>query len=209
MDSRGSGIGQGARGFLLLLLLLRPAPAFAHTLYVFVQRIGDATIHGRAYFPGDVPARKSDVIARDASGRELGRTTTDDEGNFTFAARQRVDHYLAAETSDGHSSRPYIVRASMLPDSLPARVPAAGGGSQIASPAADHAGLPAVSTGKENEPAAVSDHLAELGRQVDLLRQQVKDFEERLSFRDILGGIGFIIGLAGVAFYMRARRERT
>ena len=33
------------------------------------KRIERPTIHGRAYFPGDVPARKSDVIARDTSGR--------------------------------------------------------------------------------------------------------------------------------------------
>ena len=63
--------------------------------------------------------RHSDVIVRDASGRELGRTTTDDKGKFTFTAREHVDHYLVAETPDGHVG-PYIVHASELPDSLPA-----------------------------------------------------------------------------------------
>ncbi len=98
-----------------------------------------AAIEGRAYFPGDVPARKIDVIVRDASGGELGRTTTDDNGNFKFTAHKRVDHYLVAETPDGHSGQ-YIVHASELPDSLPADVATASGGSQVVSPATDHAG---------------------------------------------------------------------
>ena len=51
--------------------------------------------------------------------------------------------------------------------------------------------------------------IGRLGKQLDLLRQQVYDSEERLRFRDILGGIGFILGLAGVAFYLKARRRRS
>ena len=42
-----------------------------------------------------------------------------------------------------------------------------------------------------------------------MLRQQVYESDERLRFRDILGGIGFILGLAGVAFYMKARQTRA
>jgi len=178
-------------------------------LYVFAQRIEGPIIHGRAYFPGDVPAQKSDIIARDASGRELGRTTTDDNGDFTFTARKRVDHYLVAETTDGHISRPFIVHASALPDSLAAEVPPSNGGSPLASQAKGQTGAPAASADKESELVVSRDQLADLGKQLDLLRQQVYDSEERLRFRDLLGGIGFILGLAGVAFYMKARRSKT
>ena len=45
--------------------------------------------------------------------------------------------------------------------------------------------------------------------QLELLRKDVKDSEERLRFRDILGGIGFICGLAGVAFYMKALQSKA
>ena len=191
---------------LLVSLLLCPASAFAHKLYVFA-RLEGATIHGRAYFPGDVPAQHIDVIARDPSGRELGRTTTDDKGNFLFTARKRVDHCLTAETPDGHAGQ-YTVHAAALPDSLSADGATDAGGPQIASPATDHAGAPVPAAGKDPESAAVGDQLAELGRQIDDLRQQVYDSEERLRLRDLLGGIGFILGLAGVAFYMQARRRR-
>ncbi len=198
-----------ASGSLLMLLVLCPASAFAHILYVYAQVEGK-TIEGRAYFPGDVPAQKSAVIARDAAGRELGRTTTDDAGKFTFTVREHVDYYLVVETPgpERHSSRPFIVHAAELPDRLPADVPTASRGSQVASPAADPAGVPAVSAGKEDE-LTVRDELTALRKQIQELRREIYESAERNRFRDFLGGIGFILGLAGVALYMMARRRRT
>ncbi len=192
----------------LLILLLYPASAHAHKLYVYPESIEGATIHGRAYFPGDVPAQHSDVIVRDASGRELGRTMTDDKGKFTFTAHERTDLYLSAETPDGHVGA-YTIQASELPGILPAGNPPAESGAPVVSQASEHAGAPAAVPGEKNEPASVSDRLTELNTQVQLLRRQVSESDERLRFRDILGGIGFILGLAGVAFYMKARRGRT
>ena len=193
-------------GSLLLLLLLCPAPVFAHKLYVYAQLKG-TLIQGRVYFPGDVPARKIDVIARDPSGRELDRTTTDDDGKFTFTAREHVDHYLVAETPDGHGGGPYIVHAAEFSGRLPAKSPTTESGSQVAAQSMDHASVPAASTGNENEQATVAIQLTELRTQLDELRQQIFESDERLRFRDILGGIGFILGLAGVAFYMKARQR--
>src|SRR2546427_119073 len=97
--------------YLVTLLLLVPAPALAHELKVFAHVRG-ATIVGRAYFSDDDAARQAEVIARDPSGRELGRTKTDDEGNFTLPARLKVDYHLTAETADGHASKPFVVSAA-------------------------------------------------------------------------------------------------
>ena len=105
--------GRSMVKYVLPLMLLAPAPALAHTLYLFAQvRV---TIVGRAYFPGNVAARQTDVIARDSSGRELGRTKTDDEGNFTLQADVRTDYHLTAETADGHSAT-LVVSAAEFPD---------------------------------------------------------------------------------------------
>ena len=198
MFQESAGVGT----LVVILLLLCPASALAHKLNVFALAKG-AAIEGRAYFPGDVPARKIDVIVRDPSGGEFGRTTTDDDGNFKFTARKRVDHYLVAETPDGHSGQ-HIVHAEELPDNLPADVPAAGGGSQAVSAATNRADVPPAAGNPENE---LRDQLTELGKQIDALRRQIDAADKQLRFRDVLGGVGFILGLAGVAFYMKARRQ--
>ena len=105
--------------YVLTLLLLAPAAASAHNLYLFAQVRG-TTIVGKAYFPGNVGAQQTDVIARDSSGHELFRTKTDDQGNFTLAVRERIDYHLIAETGDGHSAK-YVVSAEELPRNLAAK----------------------------------------------------------------------------------------
>jgi nickel transport protein len=208
MDSRWSKARQAAGGLLgLTLLLLCPAPALAHKLYVFAQVEGNA-IQGRAYFPGDVPAQESQITARDPSGRELGRTTTDAEGKFTFTIDEHVDYCLTAETPDGHAAT-YVVHAEELPDSLPRNLATADSGAQTASPATDQSAAPTAAAEKESEPVTVDVRLTELRKQIQELRRQIEKSDEQFRFRDFLGGIGYILGLAGVAFYMKARRRRT
>ncbi len=244
MGSYGSRFAQIARRLsVLVLLFLCPAPALAHKLNFFIDGIEGATIHGHAYFPDDVPARHSDVIARDASGRELGRTTTDDRGEFALAVREHVDIYLTVATPDGHVCT-HTIHASDLPEGLPMNAPVTANDTKVVPLPTDRAAAPATATGKENDLAAmmngpmaardakvappVTDHaaapaattdpekdlatiesqLVELTTQFKLLRRQVADSDEGLRLRDFLGGVGFILGLFGVAFYMKARRRQ-
>jgi nickel transport protein len=45
--------------------------------------------------------------------------------------------------------------------------------------------------------------------QIESTRAQIDQSEQRLRFRDVLGGIGFIVGLAGIGFYFKARQRRA
>jgi nickel transport protein len=198
MDSCWSRVPLG-----LAILFLYPAPALAHKLYVFAQVQGSA-IQGRAYFPGDVPAQKTQVTARDPSGRELCRTTTNDDGRFTFTLSEHVDYCLLAETPDGHSGH-YVVRASELPDGLRAALPLAG--ASKTESARDHPLAEPAAAAINDKPQPAGEQLSELTKQIGALRQEMYDSEQRIRFRDFLGGIGFILGIAGVAFYMKARKR--
>jgi len=40
------------------------------------------------------------------------------------------------------------------------------------------------------------------------LARELKEFKEEVRFRDVLGGIGYIVGLAGLAFYFLGVRRR-
>jgi nickel transport protein len=186
----------------VMLLHVSALPADAHKLFVFAQVQG-TTIEGRAYFPGDVPSKDTDIIVRDPSGRELGRTKTGDEGKFTFAPRYRIDHQVSAETADGHEGH-FTVHAAELPEGLPDEPITAASNSTAARPGETS---PAGSSGS-GSPSAANEQVAELTRQIGALREQVFQNEERLRFRDILGGIGFILGLTGVAFYLKAGQKR-
>jgi len=182
-----------------------PSPAPAHNLYVFAHADGEQ-ISGRAYFQGDIAARQADVIARDSDGRELGRTKTDDDGNFTLPVRSKVDHYLTAETTDGHASKPFTVPAAELSDELPAgsTTPA------MSSPGTTTAAPPRGSAAEApSELVSVNAELRVLQKQIESLRAQVDQSEHRLQLRDLLGGVGYILGLAGVGLYFKARMKHS
>ena len=159
-------------------------------------------IQGRAYFPHDVPAQEIQITALDPAGRELGRTKTDREGKFVLTPdiRERCEIKIVAASDDGHGAD-YTVHAAELPADLPL-TPAAG-------PAAASVGRPAARPAEQPaDPTQTAGRSPETPAQVVELREQVFDYEYRLRFRDVLGGLGYILGLAGVACYLLSLRRR-
>jgi nickel transport protein len=142
------------------------------------------------------------LLARGPAGKELGRTTTDEQGKFSLAAQVRSDHELTVDTGDGHGGH-YLIRAAELPDSLPGAVGQVSNAPTSESPA---------SPPSSPENAAPGDPLAtqieQLHRDVQGLREQLDGYEKTTRFRDILGGIGFIVGVTGVAYYVLARKRK-
>jgi nickel transport protein len=186
---------------LLLLVLAAgfPSAAWAHKLNVFAHVEG-TQIQGRAYFPGKVPAREIQVTAVAPDGRELGRTKTDQDGRFVLAVRERCETKIVAAGDDGHGAE-FILHAAEMPAELPRTVPAEAeaGGPPPAPPAA----------GQPLPPGHnVAGQIEALRAQVVELREQVYDYEQRLRLRDVLGGLGYILGLAGLACYLLSRRKR-
>ena len=47
-----------------------------------------------------------------------------------------------------------------------------------------------------------------VSRQIRPLREQLEAYESTIRLHDTLGGIGYIIGIAGIAFYFMGRRSR-
>ena len=178
---------------LLLAAMLLPAAlaarAEAHNLVVYATADG-STVTGRAYFVGGGGAREAKVAVLAPDGSGLAETVTDAEGNFRFEATRRVDHEILVRAGAGHQGA-YTVPASELPGDLPAFR----GGATQAAPA--------------SRPAAAPDphDVRALARQVSQLRRELDAHHRRARLHDILGGIGYILGVTGVAFFLLGRRR--
>ena len=62
---------------------------------------------------------------------------------------------------------------------------------------------------KPTQSASV-DLIAEtVARQIRPLRRDIERYQHRTRVHDVLGGIGYIFGVMGLAAYFLARRERT
>lgn len=189
---------------LLSVCLLLSSPLYAHRLKVFATAEG-SRIEGEAYFVGGGRAAGAIITVHDAKGRELARLTPDEAGSFSYTATQRMDHELVADTRDGHKAS-WTVRADELPLAL-ALPPDA----NTASPA--ESGQP--TRQQPSPPPAMStdsalDSLVEraVARQVRPLREQLTAYGDQVRLHDILGGFGYIAGIAGLALWWRGRRQK-
>jgi len=194
-------MASSARGLALLLaLLLLPASsAFAHKLKVFASAEG-RTISGYVYFPGGGRGKGLQVNFLSMDGAPLGKSTSDENGQFTYTATAAVDHRIVVDSNDGHVGE-FVVRAAELDTALPAEAPPA----PAATPPTPTAAEPPAAAAL---PAANLEALvdAAVARHVRPLREQLEGYEEKVRMHDILGGIGYILGLLGLAVWFMNRR---
>ena len=199
-----------------LLLCAAAATAQAHSLHVYAVVEG-TTIQGEAYFRGHLPATNAAVSVLDPDGRSLAQTTTDEQGRFSLPITRACDHRIVVTTADGHAGE-FVVAQAELPDSTggtqpPAQdgtVPAdAAGEAPTGSNAPPDAAPIAVSVQMPGVASGDSDprRLAAIERQLIDLRREVDRYEQQTRLRDVLGGVGYILGLAGVASYVAAWRR--
>ncbi len=181
---------------LALVLLLLHSPAWAHKLRVFASAEG-GRISGYAYFSGGVRAQEVTVTVITPDGQTVYQGRTDDQGQFGFAARQRSDHAIRVDGGDGHQAD-VIVSGLDLPPSLPA-----GAGLPVAASSSPIPAIPADLAGDDGLRAYLDQAVA---RQIRPLREQLDAYQEKIWWHDVVGGLGYIIGMGGLAFGLSMRR---
>ncbi len=192
-------MARSAPGIVLALLIaLVPTPACAHKLNVFASAEGK-TIRGKVYFSGGTPAQDVAVTALGPAGQPIAQAKTDQEGRFTIEARFHCDYRLLAETGDGHGGE-FTLTASVLPNDLP---PPPGGDPKEAIESQRPLVPPASAPSPSAAPVS-SDQLQALRAEIVRLEEQLNAREDRLRLTDILGGIGYIAGITGAAYYYLA-----
>ncbi len=183
------------------------SPACAHKLNVFAVVEG-RTIRGEAYFRGGGPARGAVVTALGPAGQRLGNATTDDQGRFTIQAQVRSDHRLVVDAGGGHVGQ-YRIAADELPKELPAADAPSPSGVAEPEATADRplADDPTPIASQGSVPSDASPSLEALRVQVVKLREDLDGFRNEIRLRDVIGGIGYIVGAMGLVLYVVARRR--
>lgn len=184
----------------VVLLLAGVGPAAAHKLKLFASAVG-AEVQGRVYFVGGGPAMDVPVTLSDSGGTVLATTrTAAPDGRFVLTLTYRDDYTLRADGQDGHAAS-FPLRASRLSDALPLK-----DGVDVAQAAQSEIidmdeGVAAVSETSDAVEEAVARQLAPLIDEVNAMR-------DTIGVRDIVGGIGYIVGVFGLWALLAARRRR-
>lgn len=198
----------------LLLLFAWTQPARAHAVYLFAWVDGDR-VCSEGYFAKKSKVRDGAVTVRNATGGLVAEGRTNEQGLWCFPAPAPQDLTFVLNAGQGHRAE-FILPAKEFPSG---RLPAADKGALAApgTPVADH--VPATGTAQRSTAASMDDGSLralvrnavreELQSQLSPIRQALaeKNADPGPTLRDIMGGLGWIIGLAGLAAWYTARRK--
>jgi len=195
-----------------LWLLFFGVPAWAHKVMIFAWVEGD-TVYTQSKFSGGKRAKNATVVVYDEEGNQLLEGKTDEKGEFSFKVPERTDLKIVLKASMGHLAEWTIPVEEMTPvfDEVEGSPPEVG---LRLSP--KEATLSTKSKTAEEPPAAVGLSRQEAKALIDesldrKLAPIVKMLADQVgrgpTVSEVLGGIGYIIGLAGVALYFLSRRK--
>ncbi len=172
-------------------LCLIALPCSAHNLKVFASATG-LDITGYVYFTDgtSVPNIPVSVQVADQVVAELN---SDQQGEFHYYAEATADHLISVNAGEGHLAH-YTVKAAELSGATVTPTPETTKPSTITT-------SPAVCDN------TVEQNLHILQTQISSLQQQIAAYEAKIRWHDVLGGLGYIIGLAG--FWVGWQRHRT
>jgi nickel transport protein len=190
---------------LVFCYLIIAAPCFAHKVRIFAWNEGD-TIYTESKFSGGKVAQNSVVTVVDKStGEELIQGTTDKNGLFQFPTpdTNSAEIDIIVSSGDGHKNHwlyqlsPIVSRTTVPPKQ----------------------NLAAETVNNNNNGSSPSVHLTQeqltelmdnlLEAKLAPIRQELaRQQEKEPSLQDILGGIGYLLGLAGIAAYMKSKNNK-
>ena len=198
-------------GFLLLfcamVLFVEAQPCLAHKVIVYAWIDGD-TVRTESKFSRGRYVSGGHITVFDRKGQKLLEGTTDEKGGFSFPLPGRGDLLVVLDAGMGHRGEWSLEvpeeKASVTPDAEPAV--------KTSPPESDTGTV--VSENPGGSDCAVTDERVQraveraLDERFEPLLQMMADVRDRgPSATEIFGGIGYILGLVGLAAWISSRKK--
>jgi nickel transport protein len=201
---------------LIILVILFDMPAFAHKVSIFAWVEGD-TVYTQSKFSKGKRVKNSSVIVFDSDGNKLLEGKTDDNGEFSFTIPKQTALKVVLKASMGHMAEWKIPFEEINPEAV----------SNTSKPESDIKDSYETSSGSQTINSGTD--LSVLSESHGISKQEIKklideSLDRKLSpimniladsygggpgLTEIIGGIGYIFGLVGVAMYFTSRRKRN
>ncbi|BCS98887.1 hypothetical protein DSLASN_45190 [Desulfoluna limicola] len=173
------------------LLFAMASPALAHRINIFALDEG-GEVYTESTFAGKRPVKKGTVRVFNADGTLLLTKETDEKGICTFPRPEPGILTVEVDAGQGHKNR--------------WELDAVEGGAVSAEPAVAE---PVLSTPKAPAVTGLSpSDWQQMEQVVDAaVAKALHQAKEETRLQDIVGGLGYIVGLFGFAAWGRSRRE--
>lgn len=193
--------------FLLTILVAAPS-VLAHNVTVFAWVEGD-TVYTESKFAGGKMAKNAPLEVYDASGARLLSGKTDENGEFSFKLPKKEELKIVLKAGMGHGNE-WILTAEDIADAQTESSGSPPASSQVIEAPPSQASLPNKESKERLEPTNLDLEVILDKKLAPVLKKlshiEAKQKKER-GITEILGGIGYILGLMGLAVFIHYRRK--
>lgn len=181
---------------LVMIILLALSPfTWGHKIILDVFVSGDLVEGELGFSNGDMASNANLSVLNDM-GQEMAQLQTDADGFFTYLPTQQQDLVFYADLGAGHVAKVNLPASELQLSTLTtlkAKEPSSLVTTNLASLSA--------------QPANGALELQKLKDEIRSMRRDLKAYKEQRDWQSILGGLGYILGLVGVAYYFAAQRK--
>jgi nickel transport protein len=179
-----------------LLIAVGNLPALAHKATIFAWVEGD-TVYTESKFMGGTEVRNAQILVFDGGGAQLLEGTTNGNGEFSFKVPKLADLTVVLNAGMGHRAQ-WTVPESEIREAS---------GTSEGKPAPETFQQWAGGLNREEIKELIEDSLDRKLRPIMSIMAESRS--RGPSVTEIVGGIGYIFGLMGLALYFRDRiREK-
>lgn len=186
--------------FTFLIIIMMDVSAFAHKVNVFAYVEGEK-IYTESYFNDGKKCIDSKIKVFDNQGNKLLEGLTDKEGEFSFEVPSENGNLkIVLTASMGHRAE-YSISADEIRGSVGLIKEENEEPVSIVFPETSSVDLKEIQSIIED---TLDEKLKPIMREIIEIK---KSQEDRISPTEIIGGIGYIIGIFGIAAYFLSRKR--
>jgi len=180
-----------------LFLLTITSFVFAHKVNIFAYVEGD-TVYTESYFPDGKKVDGGKVEVYDSQGNKLLEGETDKDGQFNFKLPKKDDLKIVLIATMGHRAS-YTLSKDELPDiAMMPGLKKSGFEEESKVKGSTQVDLDQV---KEVIDSCLDEKLK------PVMRELAKMQQKKISFTEVIGGIGYIFGITGIIFYFVGKKR--
>ena len=186
--------------FIFLIIMMVNISVFAHKVNIFAYVEGEK-IYTESYFNDGKKCIDSKIEVFDNQGNKLLEGLTDKEGEFSFEVpSEDGDLKIVLTTSMGHQAE-YSILADELSSTAGLIKEEPEEPVSLISPETSLVDLKEIQSIIED---SLNEKLKSIMRE---MREIKKSQEDKISPTEIIGGIGYIIGIFGIIAYFLSRKR--
>lgn len=189
--------------FIIFTIFIFTEIAEAHKVNVYAYREGDRVI-GECYFVDGLPCKGSKVEVYDLKGIKIIETLTDERGKFSFTTSESVTIRIVVFAGEGHRAE-YILEA-FEGKSIESK---SKGKESDRTQKRIETKVSQVPINREEIKQIIEDVMEV---KIQGLRSEIMDLHkkmDRVNFREIIGGIGYIFGIWGLIMLLKRRKNES